>query len=323
MAIYDLIVLGVVVALVVRGWLRGLVREALEIGVLIVGTFLVFRLSPPVGSIIAGMANIPYEVARIVAGVILFLALVFGGAVAARLLSTALKIVPGATLLNRFGGALAGAVYAGLVVILATTLASVAPVSAGMRETIDGSVDASAVGRRIVDPDGPIQQAVASTSGQDVYATVIALQSIVGDRLAAGTLPIPMPDVGDAALVPSQVDGQHVFDELNRERIAEGLDPLAWSGDLAVVAVARAGAVYRSGMLALDDDLQASLSAQGVPGTINTDMVVLAASPDGVVEAFLDTSSYRDAIVDKQYRKAGIGVVDGPYGLLAVQVLAG
>ena len=78
MPIYDVIVAVVVAALVVRGWMRGVLREALEFAVLLVGAFLVFRLSPVVGSVIAGMANIPFEVARIVAGMFLFLVLVVG-----------------------------------------------------------------------------------------------------------------------------------------------------------------------------------------------------------------------------------------------------
>ncbi len=322
-SIYDLIVAAIVAAFVIRGWMRGILREALEVAVLVVGVFLVFRLSPVLGSIIAGMANIPYEAARITGGVILFFVLVIGGAVVARLLSTALKLVPGATFLNRLGGAAVGAAYAALVVVLGTTMLAAAPLSEGIRETADESVEASAVGRRIIEPGGVIQQTVSSISGERVFSMVISLQETVGARLAAGTLPIPLPDVGDSALPPSQLAAQQVFDSLNRSRIAEGLDPLGWSSDLAVVAVARAVDVYRSGTLALDASLPASLTAQGVPGTVNTEMVVLAASIEGVTEAFTGASSYRDAIFDRQYHKAGIGIIEGPYGLLAVQVLSG
>ncbi|GMQ92723.1 MAG: hypothetical protein BMS9Abin12_0200 [Acidimicrobiia bacterium] len=323
MQTYDLIVAAIVVAFVVRGWTRGLLREALEVAVLLVGIFLVFRLSPVVGSIISGMANVPFEVARIVAGVVLFFVLVIGGALVARMMSAMLRVVPGATVLNRIGGSLIGAAYATLVIVLATTLASVVPMPSGVRGTVDGSIGASQVGRRILEPTGPIQQTVSSVSGEEVFTTVIAIQEAVGARLAAGTIPIPLPGVGDSPLPPSQLAAQQVFDSLNRTRIVEGLDPLGWSGDLAVVAVTRASAVYRSGRLALDDDLAESIAAQGLPGTINTEMVALAATPEGVVEALRGAAIYKAAILDRQYRKAGIGIIDGPYGLLAVQVLSG
>jgi uncharacterized protein YkwD len=269
------------------------------------------------------MANVPYEVAWMGAGVLLFVVLVIGGAFVARLLSTMLKLVPGATMMNRLGGAVVGGGYAMLVVVLGTTLLSAAPLSDGLRETADEAVGASVIGSRIVEPGGSVQQTVASVSGERVFSTVIALQESVGARLAAGTIPIPLPDVGDATLPPSQLAAQDVFDSLNRTRIDEGLDPVGWSADLAVVAVTRSGGVYRSGVLALDDGLAASLTAQGVPGTINTEMVVLAASTHGVVEAFTDASAYRSALLDRQYRKAGVGVIDGPYGLLSVVVLSG
>lgn len=323
MVVYDLIVAAVVVALVIRGWMRGALREALELGVLVIGSFLVFRLSPVFGSIIAGMANVPYEVARIGAGVLLFFVLVIGGAFVARLLSTMLKLVPGATMLNRLGGAVVGGGYALLVVVLGTTLLSAAPLSDGLREATDEAVGASVIGSRIVEPGGIVQQSVASVSGERVFSTVIALHESVGARLAAGTIPIPIPDVGDATLPPSQLAAQEVFDALNRSRIDEGLDPVGWSADLAIVAVTRSGTVYRSGVLTLDDGLASSLTAQGIPGTINAEMVVLAASTHGVVEAFTDASAYRSALLDRQYRKAGVGVIDGPYGLLSVVVLSG
>lgn len=323
MQTYDLIVAAIFVALIARGWVRGFVREAVEAGVLVVGIFLVFRLSPVVGSIIAGMANVPVEAARIAAGVLLFLVLVLGGALVARVLSAAMKIVPGATATNRIGGAVVGAGYAALVVILATTLVLVAPMSAGLRATVEEGIAASSVGRRIVEPAGVVQQAVSVASGEQLFGAVIALQEAVGARFVAGTLPIPFPDIGDVDLPPSQVAAQQVFDSLNRLRIGEGRGPLAWSADLAVVAVSRAETVYRSGVLSLDDDLALALHAQGVPGTIHTDMVVLAATSEGVLEAFTNASSYMDAIFDGRYRKAGIGVIDGPYGLLAVMVLAG
>ncbi len=321
--IYDVIVAAIVVAFVVRGAMRGLVRELLEVAVFLFGMVLVFRLSPVVGSIISGMANVPFEVARIAAGVVLFLVIVIGGALMARILSGTLRVVPGATMLNRTGGAFVGAGYAALIVILVTTLVSVVSVPIGVRETVDESIGASAIGRRILEPTGPIQWTLSSVSGEEVFSSVIALQHAVGARFAAGTIAIPLPDIGDSPLPPSQLVAQQVFDVLNRTRITQGLDPLGWSGDLAVVAVTRAGAVYRSGWLSLDNDLSQSLAAQGVPGTINTDMVVLAASPQGVAEAFIAASSYKEAILDGRYHKAGIGIIDGPYGLLAVQVLSG
>ena len=50
--------------------------------------------------------------------------------------------------------------------------------------------------------------------------------------------------------------------------------------------------------------------------------MVIAASPDGLVEAIVGVDTYRGLVEDSSYRKAGIGVIEGPYGLIAVQVVS-
>ena len=323
MTVYDWVVLSLLVALAVRGWRRGLARQALDIGLLLVGSIVVFRLSPVIGSIIAGMANVPYEVGRLLAGVLVFVALVVGSIVLGRILATALHIVPGAATADHLGGAAVGALFAAVIIVVGTTLVSVTPLPGSWRGSVDETIEASAVGSAIVDPGGPAQAVVAGASGTDLFGAVIAVHEAVGDRLMAGTLPIPFPAVDDEPILPSQVHAQTVFDRLNLERVSAGVDPLAWSGDLAVIAVSRATDVYRSGVLALDDDLAGAFRAAGLPGTMHTDMVVLAASPDGLVEAITGASDYAGAVTDPGYRKAGLGVVEGPYGMIAVQVLSG
>lgn len=323
MQIYDWIVLGLFAALIVRGWRRGLIREVVELGVLVVGTVVVFRFSPVLGSIVTGMANVPYEVGRIIGGVVMFVALVVGGALIARVVATALKVVPGATTLNRLGGAAVGGAYALVIVVLATTLVSVAPIPDTMRKAIDSSIDSSLVGAWIVSPGGVVQGSVSSISGEGIFSSVIAVRDAVGDRLAAGTLPIPLPGITDDPLMPSQVAAQAVFDEINRHRISSGVDPLAWSPDLAIVAVARANQVYRSGLLSLDGGLPEALAAQGIPGTIHGEMVAMAATPQGLAEALSSAAAYEVLITDPAFRLSGVGVIEGPYGLIAVQVVSG
>ena len=323
MQIYDWVVIAIAGALAFRGWRRGLVREAVELAVLLAGTVFVFRMSPAVGAVLSGMANIPPEVARIIGGLVILIVLLVGSFFVSRIVAVALKIVPGATTLNRIGGAITGIGYALLTVVVATTLLSAAPLPSSLRGPFASSVEESVIGAQIVEPDGVVQTWFSAVSGEEVFGAVIAVRDAVGDRLMAGTLPIPLPSVGDAAIVPSQAAAQVVFDELNAERITAGVDPVAWSPDLAIVSVARATAVYRSGFLRLDSGLGDALEAEGVPGTITSEMVAIAATPDGLAEAFTSATTYRSMTADPAFRKAGIGVVDGPYGLIAVVVLTG
>ena len=323
MQVYDWVIVAIAAVFAFRGWRRGLVREIVEIAVLFAGTMIVFRMSPAVGAVLSGMANIPPEAARITGGVVILIVLMVGSFLVSRIVAGSLKIVPGATTLNRLGGALVGIGYTFLIVVVATTLISAAPLPSNLRESFDASVEDSVVGALIVSPDGVVQSWFATVSGEGIFGAVIAVRDAVGDRLMAGTLPIPLPGVGESALVPSQSAAESVFDDLNAERINSGVDPLASSPDLAIVAVARADDVYRSGFLRLDDSLDDALAAQGIPGTITGEMLVIAATPNGLSEAFLSVESYRAMTVDSAFRKAGVGVVKGPYGLISVVVFSG
>ena len=323
MTFYDWVVIAIALAFLIRGWRRGAVREAIDIALLLLGTIIVFRLSPMVGSIVSGMANVPYEVGRVVGGGLIFLVLVVGSILFGRVIATALHVVPGGRRIDRFVGSAIGLGYALIAVVLGTTLLSAIPFPASARVAVDDSIAGSPVGSVVTDPTGPIQPVVSLTSGETVLTSVIAVREAVGDRLVAGTVPIPFPASDRSELAPTQATAQAVFDDVNRERIADGVDPLAWSPDLAIVAVSRSTTVYAAGLLTLDDQLPDALRAAGIPGTISNDLIVMAASADGLTEAIVSTGPYRAMITDPAFRKSGIGVVEGPYGLVAVQVLSG
>jgi len=318
-----LIAVGIALALVVRGWRRGLVREAVEVSVLVVGTIVIFRMSSVVGAMISGMANVPYEVGRILGGVVMFVLLTIGGALASRLIAGALKVVPGATTLNRLGGAALGGIYAAVILALATTLISVAPLPESARSSVNNAIAESPVFAVVVAPGGLVQGALGTVTGESIYGAVISVEDAVGHRLAAGTLPLPIPDIGGEPLAPSQASAQLVFDGLNQRRIAAGVDPLGWSSDLAIVAATRAQHVYDSEVLDPAPGLGEALRAAGVPGTIFNEMLAIAATPHGLVEAIVTAQAYEDVLADPVYRISGVGVVEGPFGLIAVQVVSG
>ena len=323
MSAYDWAIIVVGITFVVVGWRRGLLREAIDLGLLVFGSLIVFRLSPVLGTIVSGMANIPYEVGRVLAGVFVFVGLVVGAILVGRIVASTMRVVPGVTTLDKLGGAAIGLGFAFVVTVLGTTLLVASPLPDGVRSPFAEAVEASPVGSSLIDASGVARPIVAVITGDELYGAVIAVREAVGERLIAGTIPIPFPSVDGVDLSPSQTLAQKVFDDVNRERISAGIDPLAWSPDLALVSVSRASNVYQSGVLALDAELSAALAAAGVPGTIHTDMVVMAASADGLVEAITTASAYDATITDPTFRKAGVGVVDGPYGLVAVQVLSG
>ena len=173
---YDWAVIAIAIALVVRGWTKGVIREAIDVALLLVGTLLAFRLSPAVGSIIAGMTQMPYEVARVVAGGVILVALVVGSLLLGRVVAAALHVVPGASKLNKLGGAAIGLVYAAVVVALVTTLVAASPLPSAARASVDETMDASAIASAVTDPTGAIQPVLAGASGEEMFRAVIAVR---------------------------------------------------------------------------------------------------------------------------------------------------
>ena len=110
-------VLGLALAgLMVRGWMRGLVREALDLVGLVFGVWIALWLSRPLGEFLTERFGVSPELAGILAGVVLFVLFGVALAVAARYL-TKVMTLPGLNTANRIGGS-AVAVGWGVILIL-------------------------------------------------------------------------------------------------------------------------------------------------------------------------------------------------------------
>ena len=107
----DVLIGTLVVVLIVRGWMRGLLREAIDVGTLVVGAVVAFRLAPFAGRMLASLFGVSPDLARVLGGALLFVAIWVAASIAAFLITRSLKILPGLTTLNRFGGAALGVVY--------------------------------------------------------------------------------------------------------------------------------------------------------------------------------------------------------------------
>ncbi|NIR36702.1 MAG: CvpA family protein, partial [Actinobacteria bacterium] len=90
--------------LLLRGWIRGFVKELLDLAGLVLGVIVAFRLSGPFGDVIADRFGVTPEWARIGAGIALFIIVGLGLAVVAHLLGKVMRL-PGLNLSNRLLGA--------------------------------------------------------------------------------------------------------------------------------------------------------------------------------------------------------------------------
>ena len=308
----DLIGLAIFVLLVVRGWRRGFVRQALDVATLLLGAALAFRLAPMVGRMMSDTFGWSPELARVVAGAMLFLALSVGAGFLSAAIHGSMKRLPGTSLLNNVGGAGLGGVYALVLAVAAVTLLAAIPLPAA----VASELEESKIAAQVVDADGPAQRAVEAVSGDRAVQSIIALRRLADDWLLVATEDddrvLPGSGSGDAR--PSTKAAGAVVASVDRVRAELGLAPFQWSDNLEIVAVARASAIYRTGSFTGQQPLHDRLGGAGIDTAESAERLVLAPTVEGAGKAIDSTGSYD---------RAGVGVVDGPYGLMVVLVLVG
>jgi len=318
-------VLGVgLAALLIRGWLRGLVREAIGLGVILAGTFLAFRFAGPMGAVVSGMSGAGDDASHIAGGIIVFLLVSVGGAVISWIAHKGVRMLPGLTTANRLGGAafsgLAGLLAATVVVSVLTLL----PLPDGPAEALD---DSSLVGA-MTDAEGIPQRMLGLVSFDRVLAAALELQDVAGDYRVVAP-PTGRVDIAAATGEELSIKGKaanKTAELINVARIESGADPLARSEALDQVALNHALALYQRGRLthnAPDGRVAGRLAAAEIPVVASGEAIALAPSARSAHEAILADEAGRSDISNSSYRRVGVGAVRGPLGLLVVVVLAG
>jgi len=305
----DVLVGTILVLLVIRGWMKGLVREAIDVGTLLVGAVIAFRLAPTAGRMLTAIFGVSPEAARLIGGTLLFIAIWAGASIAGMLIHKSMKILPGLSTLNRLGGAALGGVYTAILVVIALTLISAAP----LPPTVADEVDRSAVAAYVAEPEGPAQQVFGMISGDRALQSMAWIRDTVDAWVidpAITTVTIPI--TGDGAGIHASTDSaRNLFDAINATRVDAGLPPMEWSDSIAIVAATRSFTAYRTGSFVSPVSIEDDLIAAGVVFDEAHESLVLASTFEGLVAA-VDPG---DASTS-----AGVGVVEGPYGLIAVVV---
>jgi len=307
--IIDVVSGVVLVLLVIRGWVRGLVREAIDVGTLVLGAVLAFRLAPLAGRALTGVFGVSPDLARLIGGIVLFVGIAIGVGIVGSLIHGTIKHLPGLTTLNRIGGAALGAVYAAVLVVIAVTLLSAAPVPSSWTS----QMDESRVVAYVVRPEGPAQRAVGIVTGDRALQSMIWIRGVVdGWVIDPRITDITMPGTGDSVHA-SMTDAASLYEAINNGRDSAGLAPLEWSEPMSLVAVTRASTVYRTGSFVAVVPIEDRLDAADIEYERADEYLILAPSVDGLADA---------AAIGEGFTSVGVGVVDGPYGLIGVVVLS-
>jgi uncharacterized membrane protein required for colicin V production len=306
-------------ALLVRGWVRGFVREILDLVGLVIGLWIAFKLSAPLGDFITGAFGTAPEVARIGAGILLFV--LFGATmgVAAHYLSKVMRL-PGLNMVNRVGGSAVAIAWGVALVLVIVNVVRVFPIP----DTWEDELDESTVVQAIAGPGAFPQEMFERLAGDSVLSAIATIQGLFG---TSRVVPEPqeiveMPPANSDEIRQIRDEADDVLAQLNEFRAADGVGALQPSAALTVLAESRASEMYRSGEL-FRSDCQTEAAANGVRVVVCVDVVALAGTALGAFEGMKESDSARDSLVNSATDRTGISVVEGPTGRLLVIVLAG
>ena len=320
----DTAIVVVFALVLVRGWFRGFVREAMDLVGLIVGTILAFRLAPVVGAAVSAMAGISTDAGRVIGGMIVFFGVGIGAAIGVAAIERRFHL-PGLNLVNRAGGAGLAAAWGVFLATLVLTVAVILPMPAAVADQLEDS----AITQTLTDPEGVPQEVFAHLAGDRIVETLLNLRETFGTRRViiepGEVVELPAADADDLEADPGAAS--EIFELVNRARVDAGLDPLAWSEGLAEVGAGHAMEMYLDGYFAHESpttgDVGDRLATAGITYRVAGENLALASTPEDVHDGLMDSPGHRANILGTDYRRVGIAVVSGPLGLMTVEVFTG
>jgi len=320
----DAVLVGLLLFLAVRGWYRGLVREALDLAGLVVGTVVAFRFGPLLGGVISSMAQVSTDTGRLVGGLILLVATGIGAAFLARAIEPKVRR-PGINLIDRAGGTALATGWGAFLLMVLLSLLLVLPLPAAVGRQVEGS----AIARALTAPTGVPQAVFRSLSGDQVIQALLQLREAVGERqvILEGDESVALPATDPADLEDDSDAATAGFDLLNRARVDAGFNPLAWSPALAEVAAAHAREMYEEGYFSHRSPATGTvgdrLEAAGLAYSLAGENLALAATITQAHDGLMGSPGHRENILRPEFRRVGVAVVSGPLGLMTVQVFTG
>jgi len=312
--------LGIVFAgLAVKGWLRSFTAELYELAAVIAGIAISFRLSAPIGDAIATRFGSTPEAARILTGVGMLMLVTAGLLTLERTLVAGRRIDKG--LRARMAGMVTSVVTGVVVIVLVVSVVRAIPGESALQRVLERSALVGVV----VPGRGAAESLLTTVAGDPVMDALLAIQPEFGSaRVVVVDDPIEFePQSADDLEVRADVASE-IGDMVSEARVAAGADPAAWSEGLAGVAAAYALDLYRSGLLAHQTADSGTLDQRVASAAITLlevdETVAMASSAVAAHKAIQDEPAAAAVMDDPSFDRFGIGVVDGPLGLLVVEV---
>jgi len=313
-------VLGLALAaMLVRGWMRGFVREALDLVGLVMGLWLAFRLSAPFGDFVTDSFGVSPEVGRVGGGIVLFV--LFGAllSIAAHYLSKVMNL-PGLSMVNRVGGAAVAIGWGVLIVLVVVSLVSVLPVPSSWRDQLDESN----VVALIAGEDAVPRRAVEALAGDNAMAAITSLQRLFGASrvVPEGDEVLEIPSAAPDEIRQVRSEAEQVVDHLNEDRVGVGLGAVTAVDGLTDLAEEHARNGYTQGRLQRLSHCAADLARGSYQVAVCDNAVALAGTALAGYTGIYESAGGRTLVETSNFDRVGVAVVDGPTGRMVVIILA-
>lgn len=309
-------------ALAVRGWLRGFVREILDLVSLVLGVFVAFWLSGPLGNFLADQFSVSPEVARVGSGILLFVLFGVAMSIAAHFLSQVMRL-PGLNLMNRIGGSAVAVGWGVALVLILVNVGRILP----LPDSFDQAVDESKVVEAIAGSEAIPQRLVGAIGVEGIIGPLYSIQSLFGvSRIVPqGEEVVSVPPAASDEIRQVRDEAQLVLDRINEHRTGIGQGALLLVGGLSDVAEARAATMYETGRITRETPVGGSvatdLAAAGVRLESSGETIALASSTRAALDALFDDAGANVLLESARFDRAGISIAQGPTGFLLIVVL--
>ncbi len=318
-------VLGLYFAsLVVRGWMRGLVREVMDLVGLLVGVVFGVRFSAAAGAFVEGWSGLGPGTSRILGGMVVFLGVGIASSVVARYLGRVMKL-PGLNLSNRLGGSGLAFGWGWVLATIVISVAAVAPLPAEWQ----GRLAESELAGMLTNDRQPVQVAIRRFTGDRTLQSALNFDRLIGDDRVVldPDETYEIEQAPDDEVFRDREAERTIFDLVNIARLDAGVQPLDWNDRLAEVAAGYARDMAVRGFFSHyspeGESVADRVAEAGVPYRIVGENLALAVTVEIAHEGLMESEGHRENIEHPEFRSLGVGVADTPYGLVVVQVFHG
>ncbi|MBW3594234.1 MAG: CvpA family protein [Actinobacteria bacterium] len=317
--ILDLVVVSTVVVASARGWARKSIREAFALVGIVAGILLVALGTGLVAAVVRAVSPAEPGASRAIAAVTLFaVAWLVGTIVGYRTARS--TMIPGPRLLDSIGGAMFALVRILVVVSLGLFSLDVlwGPQSDGHRMIAD-----SVSGKFLAGDESPFGTFYASLVDESEELSALRAWAEPDEVRTAGYQQTNF-EATDERLVLRRDSEREMLRAINDERRKRGLDLLRWCNSCAEVARSHSEDMYRGGYFSHEDldgdDPFDRMVDAGISYGAAGENLALAPTIEEAHAGLMKSPDHRANILRDEFDQVGIGVYEGPYGLMCTQV---